>query len=168
LSAFRNAKGLVDPEKQAEVNLQLISKIQDDLISTKTELLELRQFTPQNPQVAVLTDRAAGLQKEIDLETAKVAGGNESLAGDAARYERLDLERQFAERQLTTALASLEAARDDARRKQVYLERIVEPNLADKSTEPARLRNILVTFVLGLVAWGVLSMLLAGLREHQD
>ena len=53
-------------------------------------------------------------------------------------------------------------------RKQVYIERIVQPSLPDIAIEPKRLRSILATFVFGLVAWGILSMLLAGVREHQD
>jgi capsule polysaccharide export protein KpsE/RkpR len=40
--------------------------------------------------------------------------------------------------------------------------------MPDEPEEPRRLRGIFATFVLGLVAWGVLSMLLAGIREHQD
>jgi capsular polysaccharide transport system permease protein len=30
------------------------------------------------------------------------------------------------------------------------------------------MRSILSTFLLGLMAWGILSMLVAGVREHQD
>ena len=168
LSAYRNEKGIVDPEKQATVNIQLISKLQDELLATRTQLEELRMLAPKNPQIELLTKRAAGLEGEIAGETAKVAGGSGSLAGDAARYQRLFLESQFADRQLAGAMTSLEEARNEASRKQVYLERIVQPNLPDKSTEPKRLRSILAAFALGLVAWGVTSMLLAGLREHQD
>jgi capsular polysaccharide transport system permease protein len=34
--------------------------------------------------------------------------------------------------------------------------------------EPRRLRAVLAVFVLGLVAWGVLSLLVASVREHVD
>jgi capsular polysaccharide transport system permease protein len=34
--------------------------------------------------------------------------------------------------------------------------------------EPRRIRSILTTFVLGIIVWGVLAMLFAGVREHQD
>lgn len=34
--------------------------------------------------------------------------------------------------------------------------------------ELKRVRSIFSAFALGLVAWGILSMLLAGVREHQD
>jgi len=168
LSAYRNAKGVVDPERQATVQLQQIAKLQDELIATTTQLAQLKTFTPQNPQISSLQKRASTLQEEINSETTKVTGGERSLANKAAEYQRLALEREFADRQLASTLASLEQARNEAQRKQVYIERIAQPSLPDIALEPRRLRSILATFVLGLVAWGVLSMLLAGVREHQD
>ena len=168
LSAYRNAEGVVDPERQATVQLQQVAKLQDELIATKTQLAQLRSFTPENPQIQALQTRARTLQTEIDIETGKVTGGERSLANKAADYQRLALEREFADKQLASALASLEQARNEAQRKQVYLERIVQPSLPDTALEPRRLRSMLATFVLGLVAWGILSMLLAGVREHQD
>lgn len=168
LSAYRNAKGVVDPERQATVQLQQIAKLQDELIATTTQLAQLRTFTPQNPQISALQKRASTLQGEIDAETTRVTGGERSLANKAAEYQRLALEREFADKQLASALASLEQARNEAQRKQVYIERIAQPSLPDIALEPWRLRSILATFVMGLVAWGILSMLLAGVREHQD
>jgi capsular polysaccharide transport system permease protein len=168
LSAYRNQEAIVDPEKQAQVQLQLVSKLQDELIATQGQLVQLRAFTPQNPQIEVLQARVSSLNGAIQKETSDVAGSNQSLAGKLVRYQRLSLESQFADRQLASAMASLEEARNDARRKQIYLERIVQPNHPDIAIEPRRMRSIFATFVLGLVAWAILTMLLAGLREHQD
>lgn len=168
LSSYRNAKGVVDPERQATVQLQQVAKLQDELIATKTQLAQLKAFTPQNPQIQSLQLRAITLQTEMNTETTKVAGGERSLSGKAADFQRLALEREFADKQLGSALVSLEYARNEAQRKQVYLERIAQPSVPDVAMEPRRLRSILATFVLGLVAWGILTMLLAGVREHQD
>ena len=168
LSAYRNRQGIVDPEKQATVQLQMISKLQDQLISTKTELLQVRTFTPTNPQIPVLETRIEGLSREVESELRKVAGGQRSLAAVAAQYQRLQLETQFADKQLAAAMASLEEAQNDARRKQAYVERIVQPNLPDQPLEPRRLRGVIATLALGLVLWGIFSMLLAGAREHKD
>lgn len=168
LTEFRNANGVVDPEKQAQIQLQMISKLQDELITTKTRLTELRAFTPQNSQIPFLRTRINELEREIESQMGYVAGGKKSLSSAATRYQRLQMESQFAERQLAAALASLNEAKNDARRKQVYVERIVEPNLPDEAREPRRVRGILATLVLGLIAWGVLSLLLAGVREHKD
>ena len=168
LAAYRNQAGVVDPEKQATVQLQMISKLQDELIATRTQLLELRAFAPQNPQIAVLETRIKGLGREIDEQLGLVAGSNKSLSSRAAQYQRLYLESQSADKQLAGAMASLQDARNEARRKQAYVERIVTPNLPDEALEPRRLRGILSTLILGLAAWAIISMLVAGMLEHRD
>jgi capsular polysaccharide transport system permease protein len=169
LAVFRNQNAILNPEQQSVIQLQLISKLQDELIATKTQLAQLRAFTPDNPQIPVLRNRLDNLQKEMDAELAKVAGGSSgSLANKAAAYERLALDREFADKQLAAALASLEAARNEAQRQQLYLERVAQPNLPDYPVEPRRIRSVLMVFVLGLLAWGILSLLLASVREHFD
>lgn len=168
LAAYRNQKGVVDPQQQAAIQLQMVSKLQDELITVKSQLIQLRAFTPENPQIPVLQKRARILSEEIYEQTGRVAGSNKSLAAAAVEYQRLQLENGFAERQLAVAMASLQEARNEARRKQVYVERIVNPNRPDSALEPRRLRGILATFVVGLIAWGILSLLLAGVREHQS
>lgn len=65
-------------------------------------------------------------------------------------------------------MASLDNARADAERKQLYLEVLVQPNAPDIAIEPKRLRGIAATFCVGLILWGVLSLLIASVREHQD
>lgn len=168
LAFFRNSSGVVDPEKQAELQLQMVSKLQDELIASRTQLAELRQYAPANPQVQSLQTRISSLQGQIRNETGKVAGDRRSLAGATAQYQRLLLDSQLAEKQLGAAMASLIEAQNEARRKQAYVERIAQPSFPDSPTEPRRLRGILATFILGLVAWGIASMLLAGVREHRD
>lgn len=168
LASYRNRKGVIDPERQATVQLQMISKLQDELIGARNQLYQLRATVPGNPQIRSLEARARALEGEIDRMVEGVAGDSRSLSATAVEYQRLSLERDLADKRLAAALTSLLEARNEARRKQAYVERIVQPNVPDASLEPRRIRSILATFVLGLVAWGVLGMLLAGVREHRD
>jgi capsular polysaccharide transport system permease protein len=166
LAAFRNAHGVVDPEMQAKVQLEMISKLQDELIGARTQLLELRAMAPENPQIPILQVRIKGLTGEIDDQMGRVAGSQRSLSANAVQYEKLDLERQFADKRVAAALTSFQDAQTEARRKQAYVERIVNPNLPDAPTEPRRLRGVIATLMLGLLAWGILRLLIAGIREH--
>lgn len=168
LSGYRNQQGVIDPERQSVIPLQQIAKLQDELLATKTQLAQLTQLTKDNPQIPALKTRQKLLQSEIDAETHRVTGGEKSLSSKAADFQRLALEREFADKQLATALSSLVQARNEAQRKQLYLERIVQPSQPDKAMEPRRLRAVAAVFVLGLIAWGVLTMLIAGIKEHQD
>ena len=168
LSAFRNEQAVFDPARQSAIQLQLVSKLQDELITTRTHLAQVRSLSAQNPQIPALELRQRTLEAAIATENEKVTGGSSSLSDKSADYERLALEREFADRQLGVAMASLEQARNDAMRKQLYLERIAQPGLPDTALEPRRIRAIGSVLILGLVAWGVLAMLVAGVREHQD
>lgn len=167
LAKFRNKAGVIDPERQATVQLQMISKLQDELVGARLQLLQLRSIARESPQIPVLEVRIRGLETAINDELSAVAGNSGSLSAVAAQYQTLQVQRQFADQQLGVALASLQEARNDARRQRAYLERISEPSLADDSMEPRRLRGILTVFLLGLVIWGVAAMLLAGVREHR-
>ena len=168
LSAYRNQEGVVDPEQQATVQLQMISKLQDEMIATKTQLVQFRAFTPQNPQIPILQTRVRELSREIDQQVGLVAGNQKSLAATAAEYQRLQLESQLADKVLAAAITSLQDARNEARRKRAYVERIVEPNIPDYPSEPRRMRAILGVFAVGMIVWAVLSMLVSGIKEHKD
>jgi BexC/CtrB/KpsE family polysaccharide export inner-membrane protein len=168
LAEFRNASGIIDPEKQATVQLQMISKLQDELIGSRMQLLQLQSMAAENPQIPILQVRIAGLAREISRQLGMVAGNRRSLSGAAARYQRLLLDRDFADKRLAAAMTSLQDSRAEALRKQAYVERIAQPSLPDEAQEPRRLRGIFATFVLGLVAWGIMMMLFAGVREHHS
>ncbi len=166
LAAFRNNEGVVDPEKQAQAQMEMVSKLQDQLIASKTELAQLERYTPENPRIPIVRTQIGTLQGEINRTMGQVAGNRGSLAASAVRYQRLLLESQFADKQLAAALATLEDAKSESQRKQAYIERIVQPNLPDSPVEPRRLRGIFATLALSLLAYGILKMLLAGVREH--
>ena len=158
---------MVDPEKQSTLHFQLIAKLQDELIATRTDLANLQAFAPNSPNPPALELKAKTLQAAMDAELAKVAGNQDSLSTKDAAYQQLVLERGFAEQQLASALTSLETARNEAQRQQLYLDIISQPLRPDVAMEPRRIQGVLVTFLVGLIAWGISSMLIAGIREHQ-
>jgi len=167
LAAYRNRAGVIDPERQATVQLQMISKLQDELIGARMQLLQLSAAAAQNPQIPLLKVRITGLQQAISEQIGQVAGNAGSLSAAAAQYQRLQLQREFTDRQLGAAMAALQDARNEARRQRAYVERVAQPSLPDVGMEPRRIRGFLATVIIGLVAWGILAMLLAGVREHK-
>jgi len=168
LGQFRNSSGIIDPEKQASINLQMISKEQDALLAERMQLAQLEAYTPHNPQIPASRTRIRVLEREIARQSGNVAGAPKSLSAAATRYQQLQFDADFAGKQLAVALAALQEAENDARRKQIYVERIAEPNVPDYPLEPRRFRSIMATLVLSLLVWGVLVTLTAGIREHRD
>lgn len=169
LAGYRNEKEVIDPEQQSAIPLQQIAKLQDELIAAKIQLAQLLAVANDNPKVPVLKQQVNLLEKEIATETQRVAGGGgHSLASKAPEYQRLALEKVFADKMLASAMTTLEQARSEAQRQQLYLERVAQPSKPDAATEPHRARGILATFLLGLILWGVLSLTVAAVKEHVD
>jgi capsular polysaccharide transport system permease protein len=169
LAEYRNQNGVIDPEQQSAIPLQRIGKLEDQRIAAKAQLDLLERLAIDSPQIPVLRQQVQQLDRQIGEETKGVAGaGGRSLAGKAAEYERLALDKDIADKMLESAMGTLALARSDALHQQLYLERIVQPGLPDKAMEPRRARNIAAIFLLGLIIWGVLSLTVAAVKEHQD
>ncbi len=168
LSQYRTRNAIFDPKTQSGMQLQGVLRLREEMINAKTQLAQIQSASEHNPAIPVLQQRIKALGAEIDAETARVTGSQESFSLNSPEYERLELDREFAGKQLTTALATLEQARNEAMRKQLYLDRIAQPLKPDIAIEPRRLRSIVTALVIGLLSWGALSILLAGVREHHD
>lgn len=168
VSSFRSDRQVYDPDRQSALQLQAVARLQEELLASEAQLAQLRRVSPDNPQVQGLTSRIASLRATIAGESSKVVGTPGSLAAKQPAYERLQLEKGMADRQYSAALAALDTARSEAARKQLYLERLVQPNRPDSAVEPRRFRSVVVVFLLGLVSWATVSLLIASVREHVD
>jgi capsular polysaccharide transport system permease protein len=165
---YRSKKSVFQPDQQATLQLASVSKLQDDLVGTEAQLAQLRKISPNNPQISAMNSRADALRAAIASEASKVTSANGSLSARAPDFERLTLESTFADKQLGVALAELEAARTEARQKQIYLERVVQPGLPDKSMQPRRIRLSLTVFLLSIIVWAMTRLLIASVREHAE
>lgn len=166
LTAFRNNALLVDPLAFAGAMLKDIGALSLQRAQAETRIAEAERLSPDNPSLETLKASAGALDKKVDEERAKLAGGSAALADKVAGYERLILLRDLAEKRYGAALLSLQAAEAEAQRKRVYIEEIVKPNLPDEATEPERMRDVLATFVVGFMAFSLLWILSVGSKDH--
>ncbi|MFC5430226.1 hypothetical protein ACFPTO_15660 [Paraburkholderia denitrificans] len=168
LTGFRTSQQVFDPERQSSLQLQQLSKLQEDIVETRVQIAQLNSFASANPQMSALKTRLASLRQQADEQMSQIAGGKVSLTRKAGEYSRLKLEQIFAEKQLASAMATFESARNEALRKQMYVEIVANPNTPDVPIRPRRLRAILITIIACMTVWGIASLLMAGIREHHD
>ncbi len=167
LTAFRTKVGTVDPAKTSASLLETIGRLSFELAQVNAQLSETLRSAPQGPQIANLRNRMQALELQIVEEKKRIGGTAQALAPLIADYERLVLEREFADRTLASALASLESARSEAQRQQLYLERVVEPHASDYPTQPKRIMWIAISIALSFAAYTILRTLITNVREHQ-
>lgn len=166
LTEFRNRELVVDPGRNAVALAELIAHFSAELGGAQAQLIEMKVSSPGSPQLGILQRRAAALEQQISQERGRVAGDKGGLAARIADYERLVLEREFANRMLGAAEGELVRARAEAARQLLYLERIVEPNLPDYATLPKRLRMVITFLVINVLLLGLAWLVFSGVREH--
>jgi capsular polysaccharide transport system permease protein len=88
------------------------------------------------------------------------------LARQLAGFEKLMLERELADKQLASATVSLETARIEAQRQQLFVSRIVAPNLAVYPLYPKKAVNVASVLIGLAIAYGIGWLLVVGMREH--
>jgi capsular polysaccharide transport system permease protein len=166
ITTFRNRELMIDPKQTSTAMLELIGRLSGDLAATRTRREELLTSAPQSAEIGPLDSRVTALQHQIDDERAKMVGQDASVAPRIAEYEQLALARDFAEKALTSASGALDSARAEARRQQLYLELIVEPDQPDEAEEPQSLKNILIVFIATTGIFLLGRLLLTAVRDY--
>ncbi|MDO4640278.1 MAG: capsule biosynthesis protein [Neisseria sp.] len=169
MTNYRTHNSVFDLKAQSEVQMGLVSKLQDELIVIQTQLDQVKALTPDNPQIQGLKAREQSLRKEIAQQMKMISGSSsKSLTNQAEEYQLLYLENELATKQLAAAITSLETAKAEASRQQLYLEVVAQPSEPDLAMKPSRLYNIMATLIIGLMLYGILNLLIANVREHKN
>lgn len=168
LTAFRNREGFIDPELAARESSSLIGGLLATVAQLRADRAQLAGEAPQSPQLPIIDGRIAAYERQIAAERAKVAGASNSLAPRVGVYTDLELQRELANRELGETTAALLAAQQEARRQKLYLDRIVNPNLPDKPSQPHRWTAILTVFASAMLIYGLGWLVWAGVREHRQ
>jgi capsular polysaccharide transport system permease protein len=166
LTAYRVKQKMLDPKTASSGVLELIAQMSSAQATARAQLGELLKNSPNSPQIPLVKTRIDSLDKLIAEEHAKLSGQSDSVVAAVTEYERLTLDRELAEKALASAFTSLEAARIEAQRQQLYLETIAQPNLADYPLYPKRVISFAVVVASCLIVYGIAWLLVASAREH--
>jgi len=166
LTAYRLQVQILDPKLTSTNIYETLAQISAAKVSTETMLAQLTRDAPTSPAIPGLQTRLAALKQQMAETEARITGGDGSVATKVAEFERLTLERELAERQLASATESLEKARIDVARQALYIEHIVQPNLADYPLYPKRVVSFVMVLVTCFLAYSIAWLLIAGVREH--
>ncbi len=168
LTDYRNHRRVISPLAQSRLQLNLVSRLQDQLIQERTQLAAIQSHAPHNPNIPVLQSGIGALKREIHRAKAQITGDRQSLASKDTEYETLQVNQAIAQKLLEAAVTALEQARITAQKQQLYLETISRPNRPDAAQLPRRIEGILATLVISLMVWGVLVVVIGGVKEHHD
>lgn len=166
LTEFRNKELQIDPARSSFLFMEMVARLVQEKVLVQAQASAVAASSPNSPQLAASERQVKALNDQILEERKRITDPTEGLAKQIARFEELMLEREFATRLLSAAILSLDNARADARRQQLYLERITGPYLADKSLQPQRIYEMVSITVLNLILLLIGWLVSTGVTEH--
>lgn len=167
---FQNREGLVSPQTTAENFVSIVNRLEGQLTDLKTRRAAMLAYLmPDSPSVVEIDQQIAAVERQIGREKARLASPNHrTLNRTVEEYQRLQMNADFALDVYRTALAALEKGRIEATRTLKKVSVLQSPFEPQYPVEPRRVYNIIVFALAALLIAGIIHMLGAIIRDHQD
>ncbi|MHA6347194.1 hypothetical protein [Roseivivax sp. CAU 1761] len=173
LTLFRNQNQIVDPEIDLRSQSGVLSTLEAQQAETLIEIDLLRETVPESdPRLAQARRRLAVIEERIAAERRKLGfEGNERegtiFADLVGEYERLVVDREFAEQAYVSARAAYDSARAEARRKTRYLAAYMEPTRAETAEYPRRLTLLALVSLFLFLVWSVAVLVIYSVKDRR-
>lgn len=168
---YQNKKGLVSPQAETENLVSILAKLKQEKSNLQTQRSALKAYlVATHPNVVMLDQQIASIDKQIDQEQAKLTSLNngKTLNRTVEEYQRLELAASLAQDIYKSALVALEKGRIEATRTIKTVSVLQAPTLPEYPLEPRRIYNTIVSLLVCLLIAGVLHLLIAVIRDHKD
>lgn len=172
MTEFRMRTQIVDPQADLTSQMGVLGGLQGQLAEAlvANDLL-MENARPTDNRVIQSQQRIDALRRLIDSERQKFGAEGQGPTGESysalmAEYEKLMVDREFAEGTYRSARIAYEAAQAEARRKTRYLAAHIEPKIAQSSTEPNRPWLMFVVVGLLLTGWSILALVYYSIRDR--
>lgn len=173
MTAFRMRSQIVDPTADLTSQMGVLSGLQARLAEQLvTHDLLIDNAKPTDHRVVQSQQKIDALRKLIEAERAKFGSSSSGPAGESysqlmAEYEKLAVDREFAEGAYRSARIAYETAIAEAQRQARYLAAHIQPKVAQSSTEPNRIWLLCVVVGLLLIGWSILVLIYYSIRDRR-
>lgn len=171
LTAFRISSEIVDPTADVQGQMGLLNLLQEQQVAALIEFDLLSNSTREGDprleqarrRIDIIDDRIRAERRKFGLSGDSDASYAETIAG----FERLTVDREFAEQAYAAALASFDAARAEANRQSRYLAAYIQPTLAERAEFPNRPLLIGIVALFSFLLWAILTLSYYALRDRR-
>lgn len=173
LTTFRNKTQIIDPQADVQGQMGLLNNLQQQLAEALIELDLVKETTRAgDPRVGQAERRIEVIRQRIAEERNKFSLGgqgpdDEDYVAILGEFERLSVDREFAERAYLAALAAFDSAQAEAQRKSRYLAAYIEPTLAERAQYPKRFTLSALTVLFLFLTWAMTALVYYSVRDRR-
>ncbi len=171
LEAYQNRHLVLDPATDAQTQSAIIANLESTLVEKQAEYNRLKHYMSDSSfDLVNLVNEIRTLEASLKKAKAALSGSDtaERLNSVLFAYERLKAQVAFDQEVYKQNLVQLETAKVDANRQAKALVILTQPNLPDGYTYPDKPRLLATLALAFLLAYGIVSMLGAIIKDHKD
>ena len=164
----------MDPEADIQGRMGVMNNLQQQLAEALIQYDLLRGTVGENDvrlkqaqqQIDVIRDRINIERQTFTSNNTDTGGVGEDYPSLIAEFERLTVDREYAEESYRAALTALEVARDDAARQSRYLATYINPTRASEAEYPRRSVLAALAGLFLLLAWSIMALIYYSIRDR--
>jgi capsular polysaccharide transport system permease protein len=171
LTAFRDSQHLIDPVETSVSTGKLLMQLMSERITVEGQLYFTQRVQgPNAPGIAATKARLDSINKHITELQDQLAGAKETsknMAATMARFEELELKKDFAERMFEFARKGLERAQLISMTQSIYLAVFMPPSLPQEYAYPLRLTDFFLVALAAVMTWISGATITASVLDHR-
>ena len=172
VTTFRNLNQIVSPELEVQRQAGLLATLYGQQANMLIEIDLLRETAREgDPRLVQAERRLRVIEARISDEKDKLGqvgeDGTAAYADLVGDYERIVVEREFAQEAYMRALAVYESALAEARRKSRYLAAYMQPTLAETALYPRRPTILMMGTLFMFLAWAIGALIYYSIRDRR-
>ncbi len=165
---FQQSNQTIDPVETAKQTLKLISELTLQKTTFENELATSASMRLANkPGEAQLRARLSAVESQLQKLNSMLTGnGAEATVSSQLRdFELLKIQSEFSEYMYKLARNGYERVRQKLDQQDLYLVTVVPPSKPDSAAYPRTLSYTALAFAGFLIGWGILSLLVASIKD---
>lgn len=173
VTEFRSRTQIVDPSADIQGQMGLLNTLQAQLAEALIDMDILADNTRtgdsrlDQAKTRIDVIRARIAEERNKLGVSDTSGREGSYATLVSEYERLIVDREFAEASYTAALAGYDAALSDARQQNRYLAAYIKPTKAQSSQYPRRYAIVALIGLFSFLMWSISALVYYSIRDRR-
>lgn len=167
---FQNEHLIFDPNQSAVSASGIIANLEASLTQKRIELSTLRGYLSEdNYEIKKVKGEISSIEHSITQKKQSLSGKEKQRLNKILfEYEKLKMALEFDTEVYKNTLIQLESTKLDASKEAKTLSVVTKPNLPDGYTYPNKPQVFISLLILMLMGYGIVSMLVAIIRDHKE
>lgn len=170
LGLYQDTQKTLNPNSQAETNTSILSELKGKLVENQAKLEKISKYlTNSSFEVIDLKREISQIENSIKQIKKEQSGSDkQTLNKSIFEFERIKAEVDLNTELYKQALLLLQSSKLDANKDKKILQVLVNANVAQSYSEPRRIRELVTVVLVLSLLYGILSMIIAIIKDHRE